>query len=117
MSQELEFHKTDKYALNSLKKAIQKFDDAFLALQAVEESDYKTVDKVFPHNDTEYRVSGFPKDAFHIACISHKTRFENILKVPGFDPIEKQLVIQRLANLPVAQSCYIEKQKIALENK
>jgi len=109
--QELQFcHETDKYAFNSLTKAVHRFDDAFLALQAVEEPGYKTAEKTYPH-DKEYRVSGFPKDAFHIAFSSHKTRLENILRSPGIDPIEKDLLKQRLANLPAAQNSYIEKQR------
>ena len=112
--QELQFcHETDKYAFNSLTKAIQRFDDAFLALQAVEEAGYKTAEKTYPH-DKEYRVNGFPKDSYHIAFSSHKTRLENILRSPGIDPIEKSLLTQRLANLPAAQNSYIEKQKKAL---
>ena len=112
--QELQFcHEADKYALNSLTKAIQRFDDAFLALQAVEELGYKTAEKTFPH-DKDYRVNGFPKDSFHIAFSSHKTRLENILRSPGIDPIEKDLLKQRLANLPTAQNSYVEKQKKAL---
>ena len=114
LSQELQFcHETDKHALNSLSKAIQRFDDAYLALQAVEEVGYKTAEKTYPH-DKDYRISGFPKDAFHIAFGSHKTRLENILRSPGIDPIEKDLLKQRLANLPIAQSGYIEKQKKAM---
>ena len=114
ISQELQFcPKTDKDSLSSLTQAIQSFDDAFLALQAVEESGYKTVDKAFPHIG-KYRVDGFPKDSFHIACISHRTRLQNILRAPGIDPIEKALLKQRFANLSAAQSSYIEKQKIAM---
>ena len=60
------------------------------------------------------RVQGFPKDAFHIACISHKTRIQNILRTPGVDSIEKSLLKQRFANLPMAQISYIKKQKKAL---
>jgi len=108
-----EFHlcdKADKDTINSLAKAIQFFDDAFLALEAVNESGYKTLDKGFPH-DRKYRVSGFPKDSFHIACAGHKTRLQNILRTPGLDPIEKSLLKQRLANLSAAQTGYIEKQK------
>jgi len=107
--------KADKDTLSSLTQAIQSFDDAFLALQAVEESGYKTVDKAFPH-DGKYRVSSFPKDAFHVACISHKTRLQNILRSPGIDPMEKILLKQRLANLTAAQTGYVEKQKKALTN-
>ena len=114
LTQELQFcEKSDKDSLSSLTQAIQSFDDAFLALQAVEEDGYKTVDKAIPHNG-KYRVIGYPKDSFHIACISHKTRLQNILRSPGVDPIEKLLLKQRLANLPTAQNSYLEKQKKAL---
>jgi len=117
LTQELQFcEKSDKDSFNSLTKAIQNFDDAFLALQAVEESSYKAAEKIFPH-DKDYRVSGFPKDSFHIACESHKTRIKNMLRTPGIDPIEKALLKQRLANLPTAQGGYIEKQKKALANE
>jgi hypothetical protein len=113
--QELSFcDVTDKDSTSSLTKAIESFDDAFLALQAVEESGYKTLDKGFPHN-AKYRVSGFPKDSFHIACISHKTRLLNILRAPGIDPIEKVLLKQRLANLSTAQNSYVERQKKMLK--
>jgi len=50
----------------------------------------------------------------HIACISHKTRLQNILRAPGIDPIEKALLKQRFVNLPAAQNGYIEKQKKVL---
>jgi hypothetical protein len=117
LSQELEFcEKTDKDSLSSLTQALQSFDDAFLALQAVEESGYKMVDKAFPHSG-KYRFSGFPKDAFHIACISHKTRLQNVLRAPGIDPIEKALFKQRYINLSAGQGGYVEKQRKALLNK
>ena len=115
LTQELQFcEKTDKDSLSSLTQALQSFDDAFLALKAVEEGSYKAVDQAIPHNK-KYRVGdGYPKDSFHIACSSHKTRIQNILRAPGIDPIEKSLLKQRLANLPPAQNGYIEKQKKAL---
>jgi hypothetical protein len=115
ISQELQFcEKSDKDSITSLKKAIQSFEDAFLALKVVEDSAaYQSTEQTYPH-DKEYRVSGFPKDSFHIACGSHKTRIQNMLKTPGIDPIEKALLKQRLANLPAAQNGYIEKQKKAL---
>jgi hypothetical protein len=116
LSQELEFcDKTDKDSLNSLTKAIQSFDDAFLALKAIEKPDYKIADDIFPH-DKKYRISGFPKDAFHIACISHKTRLQNVLRAPGIDTIEKTLLKQRYINLSAGQSGYVEKQRKALTN-
>jgi hypothetical protein len=115
LSQEFEFcEKTDKDSLSSLTQAIQSFDDAFLALKAVEKPDYKIADDIFPHFG-KYRVSGFPKDAFHIACIGHKTRLQNVLRSPGIDPIEKALLKQRFANLSAGQGGYVEKQGKALK--
>jgi len=114
LTQEFEFcEKSDKDSINSLKKAIQFFDDAFFALQAVKDPNYKIADKTHPH-DKKYRFKGYPKDSFHIACIGHKTRLQNILKAPGIDPIEKALLKQRLANMSTAKMAYAEKQKKAL---
>jgi hypothetical protein len=114
LSQELEFcEKTDKDSLTSLTKAIQSFDDAFLAITAVEKSDYKIADDIFPHSG-KYRVSGFPNDSFHIACIAHKTRLRNILRSPGIDTIEKALLKQRFVNLSAGQEGYVELQRKAL---
>ena len=116
LSQELQFcEKSDKDSLGSLTQAIQSFDDAFLVLQVVDDSAiYQGAEKSHPHHK-KYRVSGgFPKDSFHIACIAHKTRLQNILRAPGIDPIEKALLKQRFTNLLAAQNSYIEKQKKAL---
>ena len=116
LTQELQFcEKTDKDSLSSLTQAIQDFDDAFLALKAVENQHYKITDDTIPHCK-KYRVKGYPKDSFHVACSSHITRLKNILRSPGIDTIEKSLLKQRLANLPTAQNGYIEKQKKALMN-
>ena len=117
ISQELHLcSETDKDTLNSLTQAIQSFDDAFLAFKIVEDSAlYKGAEKTYPHRSI-YRVSGFPKDAFHIACIAHKTRLKNTLRAPGIDPIEKALLKQRFANLSAAQNGYIGKQKKAMSN-
>lgn len=113
--QELELcSETDKETLSSLSKAKQDFDDAFLALQVVENSSgYKEAEKTYPHRD-DYRIKNFPKDAFHTACISHRTRLNNIIRVPGVDPIEKSLLKQRIANLKTAQNGYMTKQKKTL---
>ena len=109
--QEFQFcDESDTDSHNSLTQAIQSFDDAFLALEVVEDSNaYKSADKTYPRSQ-KYRVSGFPKDSFHIACTSHRTRLQNILRSPGIDPIEKSLLKQRFANLATAQKGYIEKQ-------
>jgi len=116
LNQELQFcEETDTDSLSSLTQAIQSFDDAFLALKAVEDiSLYQGVELAIPHNK-KYRIHGFPKDAFHIACISHRTRIQNILRSPGIDPIEKALLKQRYINLSIAQNGYVEKQKKALD--
>jgi len=115
LSQELELcPETDKYSLKSLTAAKQSFDDAFLVLQVVEDSAiYQGVDKAFPHHK-DHRFKELPKDAFHIACMAHKTRLQNILRSPGIDPIEKALLEQRLANLSAAQNGYAVKQQKAL---
>jgi hypothetical protein len=109
--------KTDKDTINSLTQAISSFDDAFLALKVVEDKNkYEGAENTHPHNK-KYRVKGFPKDAFHIACFAHKTRLQNVLRAPGIDPIEKSLLKQRLANLSTAQGGYVEKQRKALRKE
>ena len=113
--QELQFcENTDNNSISSLTQAIQSFNDAFLALKAVEDTTlYQGAELTHPHSK-KYRINGFPKDAFHIACISHRTRIQNILRAPGIDPIEKTLLKQRFNNLSTAQNGYIEKQKRAM---
>ena len=114
ISQELQFClEADTASISSLTQAKQSFDDAFLAIKALDELDCKSVDCFFPHSG-KYRISGFPKDSFHIACIAHRTRLQNMLRTPGVDPIEKALLKQRFVNLSTAQNGYIEKQKKAL---
>ena len=114
LNQELQFcETTDTDTLSSLTQAIQSFDDAFLALKAVEDSGYKIADKTYSHSK-KYRISSLPKDSFHIACIAHRTRLQNILRAPGIDPIEKALLKLRYINLSTAQDSYIEKQKLIL---
>ena len=114
LNQEFQFcEETDNDSLSSLTQAIQSFDDAFLALTAVEDSTlYQGAELSHPHSK-KYRVSGFPKDSFHIACIAHRTRIQNILRSPGIDPMEKALLKQRFINLSTAQNGYVEKQKKA----
>jgi len=119
ITQELELApKFDKDTINSLKRALHFFDDAFLTLDVVDDkSHYQSVDKTYPH-DTKYRYKGYPKDSFHIAVKGHITRLQNILKTPGLDPIEKDLLKQRLANMKTAREAYAERQKKVLaDNK
>ena len=109
--------KTDKHSINSLTQAIQSFDDAFLVLEVVEDKTlYQAVDKAIPHHQ-KFRIKGYPKDSFHIACGSHKTRIKNILTSPGIDPIEKALLEQRQASLTTAQDSYIDKQRKVMDEK
>jgi hypothetical protein len=116
--QELSFcHKSDTDSFSSLNNAIANFDEAFHSLKAVEQPCYKIAEKIYPYTyDGKYRINGFPKDSFHLACESHKTRLRNFLRTPGIDYIEKDLLKQRLTNLPVAQKSYIELQKKVLES-
>jgi len=116
LSQELHFcDKADRDAHGSLALAIQGFTDALSCLEAVEDAaGYKgLVDKTYPHMP-KYRVEGFPKDAFHIACRAHKTRIRNVLRLPGIDAIEKNLLKQRRANLSAAEKSYAKKQERAM---
>ena len=111
LAQELELCSKEDSSISSLTQAIQYFDDAFLALEVVENSIlYQAVDKATSHHK-DHRIKGYPKDAFHIACGSHRTRLKNFDRTPGIDPIEKTLLKQRFANLATAQAGYIEKQK------
>ena len=115
LSEELQFcEETDTDSRTSLTQAIQSFDDALLALETVEDSAlYQGAEKTHPHSQ-KFRVNGFPKDSFHIACIAHRTRLQNMLRTPGVDPIEKALLKQRFANLATGQKGYVEKQGEAM---
>jgi hypothetical protein len=115
LTQELEFcAKGDTSARSSLAYAIQSFRDALRSLEAVEDAaGYKVAEKTHL-TDPKKRVQGFPKDAFHEACGSHKTRLHNILRAPGIEMLEKALLKQRAVNMKVAQGAYVEKQRKAL---
>jgi len=113
--QELQFCSVeDTYTQSSLTQALQNFEDAYLCLEAVKDNTgYKTADKTWPHSP-KYRIHGSPKDAFHLACISHRTRLHNILRSPGINMKEKALLEQRAANMTAAQTAYAEMQKMVL---
>jgi hypothetical protein len=118
LTQELEFcAKGDTDTRNSLTYAIQAFRDALRSLATVEDAEgYKIAETTHP-TDPKKRVQGFPLDAFHQACSSHKTRLCNILRAPGIDMLEKALLKQRAVNMKAAQSAYVEKQRKALTDK
>jgi hypothetical protein len=115
LNQELEFSsEQDSNTRSSLTQAIQSFEDALRSLEIVENKKlYKAAEATHP-TSPKYRINGFPKDAFHLACIAHRTRLRNVLRSPGISMTEKAVLEQRTVNMTAAQSGYIEKQKNAL---
>jgi hypothetical protein len=114
VEQELQFcSEQDTHTCSSLTQALQSFEDALLSLEVVEDAGYKIADKTWPHNPKN-RIQDFPKDAFHQACIAHRTRLNNVLRSPGINMIEKAVLQQRAANMTAAQSTYIAKQRQVL---
>jgi hypothetical protein len=115
LQQELHFcSEADIITQRSLTQAIQSFEDALRCLKIVEDAgNYRSAEAT--HLTTpKYRIQGFPKDAFHLACIAHRTRLQNSLRTPGIDMKEKAVLQQRATNMTAAQKSYIKKQKIAL---
>ena len=101
----------DTQAKSSLGSALQSLDDALLALEALSDDTlYKGAEMTHPHS-SKYRIKNMPRDAFHIMCIGHRTRINNILRSPGINLLEKNLLAQRLANINAAQAAYLEKQQ------
>jgi hypothetical protein len=112
LSQELESCAAkDKIARASLSTAIEDVDGAFLALKVTnDEAGYRCVDQALSHH-AQFRYKNMPKDAFHVACQGHKTRILNILKSPGINLAEKELLECRCANVVTAQGAYLRKQQ------
>jgi hypothetical protein len=117
LQQELQFcHETDTDTRNSLIQAIQSFEDALRCLKIVEDAGaYRSAEATHP-SSPKYRIQSFPKDAFHLACIAHRTRLRNVLRAPGINMIEKAVLGQRTTNMTASQNGYIEKQKKALKS-
>ena len=111
---ELQFcHETDTITKSSLSQAIQSFEDALRCLKIIETpSAYRSAEATHP-TTSKYRIQGFPKDSYHVACIAHRTRLQNVLRAPGVNIIEKTLLQQRIKNMTSAQGSYIQKQKNA----
>jgi hypothetical protein len=94
--------------------ALQSFDDAFLALKIVDDpAIYRGVEMAFPHRG-QWRYKDLPRDAFHVACIAHKTRLKNGLSRLGLPKLERELAKARIAALGAIQQVYVEKQLAAL---
>jgi hypothetical protein len=115
LQQELQFcNEVDTNAQSSLTQAIQSFDDALRAFKADQDSTmYKGVELACPQ-DRKFRYHSMPKDAYHIACIAHRTRLQNILRVPGMNMTEKVVYQQRFDNMKTAQDSYVALQEKAL---
>jgi hypothetical protein len=118
LQQEFQFcDEADSVTRSSLTQAIQSFEDALRSLEVLgKPAAYQEAEKTYP-TAPKNRIQGFPKDAFHLACISPRTRIGNTLRSPGINMIEKAVLQQRAANMRIAQRSYIEKQKTALANK
>jgi hypothetical protein len=105
---------SDSVAISSLQAASDSFDDALRALSVVTDTSlYPGAELTFPRS-SKYRVGAMPKDAFHIACIAHRTRLKNILTAPGVNMTEKAIYKQRLVNMGVAQKIYTTLQEHTL---
>ncbi|MCL2441592.1 MAG: hypothetical protein FWD14_07605 [Treponema sp.] len=115
LQQELQFcNEADTITQSSLTQAIQSFEDALRCLKTVEDSMlYKGVETSYP-TAQKHRFHGFPRDAVHLACDSHKTRLQNSQRTPGINMIEKAVLTQRISNMKTIQTAYTEKQKNAL---
>jgi hypothetical protein len=115
VAQELaESEADEKEGIASAKKATERFDDAFLALEVVSQSDaYRYVDKAFPH-DRDHRHNGFPRDSFHVACDSHKVRLRNGLSRIGIAKLDRELAKVRLAAVDAIQEVYCGMQERAM---
>jgi hypothetical protein len=105
----------DTNAIGSLTAAADSFDDALRVLPTVADAAaYHFVETSYPH-DSSYRVSGMPKDAFHIACIAHKLRLLNTLRTPGLSMTEKAVYQQRRKNMSAVQGVYLGLQQTAMK--
>ena len=86
-----------------------------MALKIVEDSTlYKAAEATYP-TASRYCYHGYPRDSVHLACAAHRTRIQNSPRTPGLNMIEKEVHMQRAANMAVIQAAYSEKQKIALK--
>ena len=115
LQQELQFcHENDTKTQSSLSQAIQSFEDALRCLKIVEDKKLYRAAEATHSTNPKYRIQDFPIDAVHLACNSHRTRLNNILRAPGINIIEKAVLEQRVTNLAAIQAAYIEKQRKAL---
>jgi hypothetical protein len=105
-----------KATRSSLTQAIQDFEDALRCLTTVEDKALYQAAETTHLTRPKKRLQGFPKDAFHLACLAHRTRIQNHLRVPGMNLLEAALYELRFGNMATASNSYMEKQRIALES-
>jgi hypothetical protein len=104
-------------ARKSAETAMEKFQDALLALEAVKSDSYWVADKVISHQK-KFRRSGMPKDAFHYACDSDRMRILKGLAEFGHSSAMIELSELRRKLVDTAQSEYcLLQQKALLEDK
>jgi hypothetical protein len=115
LQQELYFcNEDDTITQCSLAQAVQSFEDALRCLVTVEDSILYRAAETTHLTAHKKRIQGCPKDAVHLACLSHRTRLWNSLRTPGINMIEKAVLRQRIANMKAIQGNYLAKQKKAL---
>jgi hypothetical protein len=69
-------------------QAKDRLNDALLALQAVEYGSIYEIANMTHPRQNKYRVKGMPKDSFHVFCVSHSARIDNIRRTPGLNMLE-----------------------------
>jgi len=116
LQQDLQFcDEADTITRNSLRLAIQSFEDALRTLKVVEDGTlYKAAEATYPTAD-KYRYHGFPRDAVHLACAAHRTRMQNSRRTPGINMREKAVLAQRVANMTAIRGAHAERQGKALD--
>jgi hypothetical protein len=104
INQELDLcESSDVKTLNSLNQAVEDFDRAFLVVEVIQKpAHYRALEKGFSLHKF-FRYEKMPKDSFHVACLGHIARLNNILRSPGINPAEKALLEQRLVNIKAVQ--------------
>jgi hypothetical protein len=114
ISQELAYSEDDEVeGRASAQKALADFDDAFLALKAVEnKAAYAVADQTYPHKPP-YRYRDMPKDAFQITLEGHRMRLRNSARRLGLPRLDRTLIQERIITCAAAQDLYFDKQTAA----
>ena len=106
--------KDHKQLKTSLEKAIFTIKEALCSCSVVTNPDkYRFANATHSHLSSNL-YQGVPKDVFHLACNSHKTRLQNYQHTPGMGEVERNFYARRMRNLSVAKSLYVKLQQEAL---